>query len=395
METAYRRHVLALLGLASTALAGCSALEGDDESDLGVGDEADEATDDEQSRDEDGASDEDDDSAEDDGSQDALSAGGPPTYAGALPDRSAYGTEVFESDLVGKDTFVVAIDLETVRGAVDDDPGEGTAPADPLLTNAVAAISLGVFGMFALGASPVGGVHADAEQPAEGTPTLCYLDGAYVFVGSYDLEMARSELEAAGYDDVSPDADRAIFTDQASSEVVGVTEAAFVYASGSTAGGDAEAREAVVAAITDASAEADLALGESGGPIERALDSTPETGITTLLAGGGDQLRDLEETESTADPENDVVFDLAPFEGALAVTQTVGGESSEIGDGDGGEGAGGGDTARAVGYYEDVDSVDIQGLEETLDQGDAESMLLETRGDAVLVRASYGSDVAD
>lgn len=346
MYTPSRRQALALLAAGSASLAGCSEASDDV-------DDAEDAADDTDS----------DDETETPALLAELEGEEPPAYASVIPADTGTDTET---------TFVTAIDLETVLETIDDDPGEGSTPDDPLLRNAVAVVSLGLYGLFALSASPVGEVQATAEGDPDGA-TLLYLDGAYVIYGEYDVDVARNDLEAAGYE-VSDGTASVVATDVDSSEAVGVTEELFVYAFGD---GD-RALEVTTAVVETARGDAD-AITDSSAPVAALLEATPETGISSLLYGNGEPLADLDH-DTQADDADEVTFELGAFEGATGVTQTVAVE-------------GGDSTVRALVTYESG-AVDRERLESRLGE-DAATIEFAADDSRVGITAEYGEDVVD
>ncbi|MFC7233111.1 hypothetical protein ACFQMM_20290 [Saliphagus sp. GCM10025308] len=129
-------------------------------------------------------------------------------------------------------------------------------------------MSLGIYGLFALGSSPVAQVQAEAEGESDDA-ALVYVDGAYALYGAYGLETARSGLEAEGYELQAEAEDGAddfvVFADGASNEVVGVTDDAFVYAFGA----DQARSLAAVSAIVETN------VGSQSPPTNRTRHSRP------------------------------------------------------------------------------------------------------------------------
>ncbi|MFC7240706.1 hypothetical protein ACFQS4_21335 [Saliphagus sp. GCM10025317] len=367
MDT-HRRHVLAMLGAASTLLAGCSDLADEGDQSLepnDVGDNEDSNADD----DTDGAAE--DDETDEETTPAWLEGGELPSYASVLPSADALA----DDETTSREYFFTAVDLATIVGTLDDDPGEGTVPDDPLLQNPIAVVSLGIYGLFALGSSPVAQVQAEAEGESDDA-ALVYVDGAYALYGAYGLETARSGLEAEGYELQAEAEDGAddfvVFADGASNEVVGVTDDAFVYAFGA----DQARSLAAVSAIVETNVGSQSPAHESDATLETLLRAGANTGITSCLAGGGESLTDLEPGDQVQ--EDDVAFDFSPFEGATGIVQELQLVESES-------------NARVIVTYESETAVDAERLESGLG-GEARSLDLETGGSAALVTAVYGTD---
>ncbi|MFP9059162.1 hypothetical protein ACLI4R_01380 [Natrialbaceae archaeon A-chndr2] len=359
MTETYRRHLLGLIGAGTAALAGCSDADDDELLDDGTDDTDDDS-------DADGTTDETeptDDESTDDESE----------VEGSLPPYSS--TLASMDDISDTDYFYTAADLGTIVETLDDDPGDGEMPNDPLLINPIATVSLGIYGLFNLGLSPVAEAQAAAEQEAE-HPTLLYLEGVYVLYGSYDQDLAASELESAGYDQTggANDAGYVVFTDDTSSEVIGVTDEAFIYSFD-----DDESRaERVVTTIGRANSGGGSPKHDTDDEFESLLRTSEETGITCGLYGNGETLSHLETDQVD---EDDIDFDFGPYEGATGVVQglTVDGNRS---------------TARATVIYETPDDVDDDRLENRLGT-EAESVDIEVAEKTATVTATYETDVID
>ncbi|MCU4753344.1 hypothetical protein OB919_15380 [Halobacteria archaeon AArc-curdl1] len=355
----YRRHLLGLIGAGTAALAGCSDADDDELLDDGTDDTDDDS-------DADGTTDESEPSDDETADDESDVEGSLPPYSSTLASMD---------DLSSTDYFYTAADLDTIVETLDDDPGDGEMPNDPLLVNPIATVSLGIYGLFNLGLSPVAEAQATAEQPAE-HPTLLYLEGAYVLYGSYDRDLAAGELESAGYDQTGggDDAGYIVFTDETSSEVIGVTDEAFIYSFG-----DDESRaESVVTTIARANTGDQSPKHDTDDVFETLLRESDETGITCGLYGNGETLSDLETDQVN---EDDINFDFAPYEGATGVVQglTVDGNRSN---------------ARATVTYETADDVDSERLEDRLGT-EAGSVDIEIAENTATVAAAYETDVID
>ncbi|WP_312908990.1 hypothetical protein [Natronosalvus caseinilyticus] len=364
---AHRRHVLAMLGAASTLLAGCSDLADEGDQSLETNDDEDS----EESNADDDTNGADEDETDEETTPAWLEGGELPSYASVLPPADA----LVDGETTSREYFVTAVDLATIVGTLDDDPGEGSVPDDPLLQNPIAVVSLGIYGLFALGSSPIAQVQAEAEGESDDA-ALVYVDGAYALYGAYDLETARSGLKGEGYELQAEAEDGAddfvVFADDASSEVVGVTEEAFVYAFGS----DQARSLAVVSAIVETNVGSQSPAHESNATVETLLRAGANTGITSCLTGGGEPLTDLEPGDQVQ--EDDVAFDFSPFEGATGVVQGLQLAEDES-------------DARVIVTYESEAAVNVDRLESGLG-GEARSFDLETGGSAALVTAVYGTD---
>ncbi|MFP9193505.1 hypothetical protein [Natronosalvus vescus] len=358
MSLTYRRQLLALLGTGVAVLAGCSSTDDSarDDDDEPVGDGEDDT----------------DDAGGDDSLVDGssiLEDGERPAYASVLPSRDAY-----TSGDAAPEYFFTAVDLETLLGTIDDDPGEGSVPDDPLLKNPIAAVSLGIYGLFTLGVSPVAQAQATAEGQSDDA-TLLYLDGAYIFYGEYDREAARTTLADEGYDLVAGGDGEGydVFTDDTSSEVVGITTEVFVY----TFGDDERGRD-VVSAIVETAAGERTANADDDETFDALLGANPDGGITTYLYGGGEGLTDLEADQVDAD---DVAFDFGAFEGSTGLNQRLEADAGES-------------TVRAVVTYESENAVDVDRLESRLGEA-ASTVDVEAGGSVAVVTAVYTEDVID
>lgn len=349
-----RRTAMRMLGAGLAVLAGCSEMSdgnGTDDTD---------------------GSDNDTDGNDGDGSEPSAAVDGDlPSYASILPttDRAAY--------------FYGAIDVETMRTLLEEEGAEsGSEPTDPLVGNPIAVALLCSFGLQMLGSSPGFDAYDSNNETADGGEHFVYAEGVYALVGAYDYDGLTADLEAAGYAVETEGDAYAVYVDDESGEVVGITEDTYAYSYPN--GGDSafDPVAAVERTAATAAGERDP-YHEGDADFERLLRAGENDGITCCLYTSEDEFASgTLSNDRTSDGEG-FQFAFDAFEGAYGVHQQLG-----VGDDEGA-------TVSAVVAYDGTDRVDEDRLESSLGtDANPETVQFRRERSWVEIAAEYGGDFA-
>ncbi|WP_226482897.1 hypothetical protein [Natrinema amylolyticum] len=293
-----------------------------------------------------------------------------PPYASMLPtnDRSAY--------------FYGAIDVETMSTLLEDEGAEaGAEPTDPLVGNPVVVALLCSFGLRQLGSSAGRRAYTDNNETADGEEQFVYADGVYALVGSYDRDGLATALEAAGYTAESEAEAYAVYTDDESDEVVGVSDDVYAYSYPNEGESAFDPVDAVERTVATAAGDR-TPKHEADDGFDRLLRAGENRGITSCLYTDADEFDADSLSSDRATDEDGLQFAFDAFEGANGVHQQL-----AVADIDAAA------TASAVVTYDSEDRVDEARLESSLGT-EAETVDFVTIGSRVEIDAEYSGEFA-
>ncbi|WP_408958655.1 hypothetical protein [Natrinema sp. 74] len=341
-----RRTALGMLGASMAFLAGCS--DTSDGTDDGNGT----------------------DGGDDASGSDSSLEGDLPSYASILPttDGSSY--------------FYGAIGVETMYTLLQDEGAEsGQEPTDPLVGNPVVVALLAAFGLRLLGSSAGFDAYNGNNETADGEEQFVYADGVYALVGSYDRDALAADLEDAGYTLESEGDAYAVYADDGSDEIVGVTDNVFAYSYPN--GSDSSFDPVAAVERTVATAAGDRQpKHEADDDFERLLRAGKNGGIACCLYTANEQFASETLSNDQASDSEGLQFAFGAFEGARGVHQHLGV-------------SGGTATAQAVVTYNTADLVDRARLKSSLGgDADADTVAFARDGSTISVDAKYGGSFA-
>ncbi|SEW32304.1 hypothetical protein [Natrinema salifodinae] len=347
MTALRRRTALSLLGAGMASLAGCSE----------TSDETDPESD-----------------AEDEDEADDPIEGELPSYASILPttENSSF--------------FYGAIDVETMGTLLEDEGAEtGREPTDPLVGNPVVVALLCSFGLRLLGTSAGFDAYMEHNETADGEEQFVYAEGVYALVGTYDRDELAADLEESSYS-VETEADAyAVYTDDNSDEVVGVSDDVYAYSYPNGSDSEFDPIAAVERTVATAAGEREP-KHQADADFERLLRAGDATGITCCLYTDDDEFDADTLADDQASDDKGLAFEFDAFDGAYGAHQQL----AVSGDA--------GATARATVAYGSEDQVDEDRLESALGtEADAETVAISSADHSeatVTVEAEYGGEFA-